>query len=218
MLKIADSRNIWLSSDTHYGHKNICRGVTDWRMPDESLPIHSTRDFNTIEEMNDAIVNNINEVVKKGDVLVHLGDWSFGGRDNVEIFRDRIICDEIHLTLGNHDHHIERNKGDIQNLFASVQDFLRLKYNKRHYEMMHYPLTTWNNLRRGRIHLHGHCHLPDNRKISGGRRIDVGMDGHPEFRPYNLMDELYEIMRDIPVGSEMGEDDHHLNNVQNIVG
>jgi len=29
--------------------------------------------------MNDTLVNNINEMVGENDVLIHLGDWSFGG-------------------------------------------------------------------------------------------------------------------------------------------
>ena len=43
---------------THYNHKNICKGTTEWG--DAEL---SCRDFQTIEEMNDAIVNSINKYV-----------------------------------------------------------------------------------------------------------------------------------------------------------
>ena len=63
MLKLNNDKKIWITSDTHYGHKNICRGVTDWRMPNGSIPINQTRDFKTLDKMNDTIVKNINDVV-----------------------------------------------------------------------------------------------------------------------------------------------------------
>ena len=53
MIKIEKDRKVFVTSDTHYGHKNICRGVTAWRLPDGSIPIDQTRDFNTIEQMNE---------------------------------------------------------------------------------------------------------------------------------------------------------------------
>lgn len=70
----------------------------------------SVRDFDTIEEMNDAIVNSINEIVGQDDWLVCLGDWSFGGIENIWKFRQRINCNKIIHILGNHDHHIANNR------------------------------------------------------------------------------------------------------------
>ncbi len=76
--------------------------------------------------MNDVIVDNINSIVGENDVLIHLGDWSFGGFDNIAEFRSRIVCKNVHLTYGNHDHHIRRNKDDIQSIFSSTQDYMYL--------------------------------------------------------------------------------------------
>jgi len=63
--------------------------------------------------------------------------------------------------------------------------------------------------------LHGHCHLPTHLRFGKGQRMDVGMDGHPEFRPYNMMDEVIPLLRHRPKISEVGEYDHHLDNIQN---
>jgi calcineurin-like phosphoesterase family protein len=218
MLKLDKEKKVWVTSDTHFGHGNICRGVTNWRMPDGSIPEAQTRNFLTLDKMNDAIVNNINEVVGQDDVLVHFGDWSFGGFENIEILRNRIFCKEIHLILGNHDHHIDRNRENCQSLFTSVQWFLQLSYMGETIECMHFPISSWNSLRKGRIHLHGHCHLPHHAKISNGRRMDVGMDGHPEFRPYDLLREIVNPMKKVQIGSEMGPLDHHMDDMKNIVG
>ena len=62
MIKIDNNIKVWITSDTHYNHTNICRGVTNWRMPDGSIPESQTRNFDTLDKMNSAIVNNINEL------------------------------------------------------------------------------------------------------------------------------------------------------------
>lgn len=209
-MELKTDKKIWITSDSHYAHLNICRGVTKWRTEAGEIPVEQTRDFSSLEKMNDAIVRNINKCVGQDDVLVHLGDWSFGGFENIAAFRYRIVCQEIHLVLGNHDHHIERNREGCQDLFTTVNHYLRLIHQGRTIELLHYPISSWNGLRKGRIHLHGHCHLPHHLKISNGRRMDVGMDGHPEFRPYDLFRECIVPLEKVEIGSELGAIDHHL--------
>jgi len=216
VIKIENDIKVWITSDTHYSHTNICRGVTNWRMPDGSIPESQTRDFPNIDKMNTAIVNNINEVVGQDDVLIHLGDWSFGGFENIEEFYNRLICKNIHLILGNHDHHIDRNRENIKRLFLSVSWFEQFQYQGETIEMMHYPISSWNALRKGRIHLHGHCHLPHAVKITNGRRMDIGMDGHPEFRPYDLLRECINPLKKLKTGSELGALDHHIDLLQHM--
>ena len=216
MIKIENDIKVWITSDTHYSHTNICRGVTNWRIPDGSIPELQTRDFPNIDKMNTAIVNNINEVVGQDDVLIHLGDWSFGGFENIEEFYNRLICKNIHLILGNHDHHIDRNRENIKRLFLSVSWFEQFQYQGETIEMMHYPISSWNALRKGRIHLHGHCHLPHAVKITNGRRMDIGMDGHPEFRPYDLLRECINPLKKLKTGSELGALDHHIDLLQHM--
>ena len=87
-------KNIWFTSDTHFGHKNIVRGTSEWDLTGNH---QSTRDFDTMEEHNYALVKAINATVKSEDILYHLGDWSFGGHENIKKFRDQLNCQEIHL-------------------------------------------------------------------------------------------------------------------------
>lgn len=54
---------IWFTSDTHFGHENVLK-FTD-------------RPWETIWQMNDAIVDNINGRVAVDDELYILGDFSF---------------------------------------------------------------------------------------------------------------------------------------------
>lgn len=211
---------IWFSSDFHYGHKNICRGISEWPSRDGG---GNTRDFNTLEEMNDAIVNGINSVIQQEDILYFLGDWSFGGIENVWNLRKRIVCRTIHFVLGNHEQHIKKNtqiaipatdriildaldiiyERDSQNLnhvylqdlFTSVNYYREIEIDKQVFVLSHYPMEEWFEMdRKGGIMLHGHCHHTiDNCMINATyKRMDVGIDWK-EFRPYSL-EEILGIM------------------------
>jgi len=214
MIKIDTNTNVWVTSDSHFSHKNICRGVTNWRLSNGEIPVEQTRDFATIEKMNTAIVNNINEVVGQDDILIHLGDWSFGGYEQIREFWDRLVCKNIHLILGNHDHHIDRNRDGSQGLFQSVSHYNTVEIGDYKFQLMHYPISSWDGLNKGVMHLHGHCHLPTNKRFGVGKRMDVGMDGHPEFRPYNLIREIVPLLKKRPIKSEIGED-HHTDEIVN---
>jgi len=202
-------QNLWFTSDTHYNHANICSSTTQW-----SNPV-TLRDFKTLEHMNAHIVGNINEMVGQDDILFHLGDWSFGGFEQIQIFRDSIFCKNVHIITGNHDHHIERNKEDVQSLFSSVNKYVELNVKwdvatqlqrEQSFILMHFPIASWNNLAKGVIHLHGHVHLPAERRIGPGKIMDVGVDGNG-LNPISL-EEILKIMEKQPINS-MIPDDHH---------
>jgi calcineurin-like phosphoesterase family protein len=213
--KLLTTGKVWITSDTHYGHKNIVRGTTNWRTQDGEVPVDSTRDFQTIEQMNERLIDGINHFVGQDDTLIMLGDVSFGGFENIGIFLNRIICKNIHLILGNHDHHVENNRGDIQGKFLSVQHYLEVNIEGKNFVLCHYPLQSWHGLNKGVIHLHGHVHLPEHRKFGNGKRMDVGVDGNG-MNPYSISD-IIKIMDKIPVGSDMSGD-HHLDNLVGVVG
>ena len=64
------------------------------------------------------------------------------------------------------------------------------------------------------MHLHGHVHLPNERKFGKGRKMDVGMDGHPDFRPYHILREIVPVLTKREILSDMS-DDHHLERLLN---
>jgi len=213
--KILTNGVVWITSDTHYSHKNICRGVTNWRTKDGKIPIESTRDFNTIEDMNSVIVDNINSKIGPDDTLIHLGDFSFGGFDKIGQFLDRLVCKNIHLVLGNHDHHIKNNRENIHDRFLSIQNYLEVNIGGANFVLSHYPLCSWNQLSKGAIQLHGHVHLPTNKKWGNGKRLDVGVDGN-NYQPYKLT-EIVHMMDRREVRSEI-TNDHHLDDIDGVVG
>jgi calcineurin-like phosphoesterase family protein len=206
-INLEQHQQLFFTSDTHYMHKNICRGVTNWTDAEDI-----TRDFKTLDQMNDRIVRGINDVVGQDDILFHLGDWSFGGFESIWKFRHQINCQNIHLVLGNHDHHIERDREGIRQIFSSVNQYVELNVNKEHnFVLMHYPIMSWNNMNDGVIHLHGHVHLPPDRRIGKGKMMDVGVDGNG-MDPISLT-KVLTLMNSQPIKSGF-EFDHHVKRVE----
>jgi calcineurin-like phosphoesterase family protein len=193
--------NTWFTSDTHYFHTNIAGPkVSSWK--------NGYRNFNSVHEMNDTLIKNINDCVKEDDILYHLGDWSFGGPHNIYYFRKSLICKNIHLILGNHDQYIV-NK-DIKmidsffnpySLFSSVGDVFTGYIGKNKFHLSHYAHRIWPGSHKGNIHLYGHSHgnTPD-----FGKSMDVGVDCHPEFRPFHI-DEILKKMEKV----DIKKIDHH---------
>lgn len=216
--------NIFFTSDTHYGHKNIAsKNESQWKA--------GWREYKNVDDMNYNLINQINKIVDYDDILYHLGDWSFGGIENIWKFRSQISCRNIHLILGNHDHHIEENKilpnchygmqgvitdilpnqtvsfGGIeaQELFSSVSHYKEIKTSAGIIVLSHYGHRVWHGSHKGWIHLYGHSHgsLP-----MYGKSMDVGVDSARvllgEYRPFYLS-EVVQLMRDRSIDFP----DHH---------
>lgn len=202
-----EKRKLFFTSDTHYGHANICRGTSTW------TDLSGTRDFDEIEVMNQTIVDNINSVVGENDILIHLGDFSFGRIDNITKFREQLVCENIYLVLGNHDEHIAKNKNDLRSLFAHVDKTMTVEYKgedgyKSHFFLSHYPIASWPNMQRGVYHLHGHVHLPPHLRVSDTRAMDVGVDGNG-LKPI-IVEDVIGILRNKPIANLILKQDHHL--------
>jgi calcineurin-like phosphoesterase family protein len=210
-IELNKGQTLWFTSDTHYNHTNICRATTSWKDSDAV-----TRDFSSLERMNEELIFWINKRVGQDDILIHLGDWSFGGFESIKEFRDRIICQNVHLVLGNHDHHIRNNRDNVQSLFSSVHDYLDLdvrwwvagkKKEHARFICMHYPIASWNGMNDGAIHLHGHVHLPKHLRMAAGKAMDVGVDGN-DLEPIE-MDDILIKMVSRPIAKLTLPKDHH---------
>lgn len=202
-VTLKESQQLWISSDFHYHHRNIVAGVTSW------TPGRGQRPFQTLEEMNERLVQTLNTNVAAGDILVCLGDWAFGNANRAREFREQINCTDIRLVLGNHDHDIRRNKGDLQTLFTKVCTMVDMRVQGQDFVLLHYPLAVWDGIGRGVMHLHGHSHRRPEKRFGPGRMMDVGLDGHPDFCPYNV-EEIIDLLKDRPLAGLLPGDYHEL--------
>lgn len=186
LCKIKDDKtDIFISSDMHGYHKNLCKGSTTWGNPELNC-----RDFKDEFEMTDIMIDNLNSVVREQDIFIHLGDVAFGGKGNVQKLLNRINCKNIVLLSGNHDYDTQKPENVILEC-----DYLELRLAcKTLVCMFHYPITIWNECHKNSLNLFGHSH---NKHRPKGRSKDVGLDTNNLF-PYKLTDIIKELEQ-IPI-------------------
>lgn len=128
--------------------------------------------------MDAALVEALNQSVRKRDLLYHIGDFCgpfAEGRDvqvdHAEKIRRAIRCKSIRLVCGNHDPKGARFKS----LFDKVRDqySLRAEHSGERLLLSHYPLRAWRGQMGGAMHLYGHTH---GALEELGRSMDVGVD------------------------------------------
>lgn len=220
-FKSKETKVFWFS-DPHFYHTNICTATSEWK--DKS----GCRDFVSTEAMTSYIINEINNTVGSDDVLFCLGDWSFGGIENIKKSRDRIVCKNIHLVLGNHDHNIEGNKKFdgilLQELFTSVSHYLKVSVDGQLIVMSHFPMISWEKSYASSWMLHGHTHgtLYNNQTIQWGgddywyktsKILDVGIDSiHMLSNTYKPLS--FQQIRKIMNKKSILQVDHHNERTQ----
>ena len=143
------SRNIWVSSDLHYNHANIIKFI-DYNG-------NRVRDFDTVEEMNEKLLESHNSVVKPGDLWYNLGDVFMGDRD--KFLKDWPKFNGAkRLLVGNHDDIKFLSSGG---LFQKIM--MWRQFSDMNIVMTHVPIHE-SGMWRGRdtkapsLNVHGHIH------------------------------------------------------------
>jgi calcineurin-like phosphoesterase family protein len=89
--------NIWITSDTHWGHSNIIRYC--------NRPFLTSGDTPDVDAMDHALLSNWREVVKAEDTIIHLGDVCFKwSKERTQSTLQNLPGYKI-LIMGNHDRH-----------------------------------------------------------------------------------------------------------------
>lgn len=183
-FNINEADNIFFTSDTHFGHKNIIK--------------YCDRPFESIQEHDQVIINNWNSVVQDGDIVFHLGDFCFRNEDNSCEDYLKKLNGQIHLIWGNHDQAAKQfaktigDKGFFTNAkIRFLGDYKRIKVYEQDIILSHYAFRVWDKSHYSSWNLYGHSHgtLPDDPHTLG---IDVGVDSH-NFYPIRF-DRVKEIM------------------------
>ncbi|MEA5602409.1 metallophosphoesterase family protein [Nostoc sp. UHCC 0252] len=165
---------IWFTADTHFGHKKILE--------------YTERPFSSIEEMDEALIENWNSKVTADDEVYHLGDVGLCSPQKLKKILER-LNGKIYLIRGNHDKAAEACK----DRFEWIKDYYELTIpDSEGYQgrqlivLLHYAMRVWQASHYGTCHLYGHSHgqLPDD---STSLSFDVGVDCH-NYAPINYDD------------------------------
>ena len=91
------TKEIFFTSDQHYGHFNIIR--------------YCNRPFSSVEEMDETLIQNHNKKVRQSDIVYMVGDLAFH-KDRAQIIAllKRLNGRKI-LVTGNHD--LLMHQGDL---------------------------------------------------------------------------------------------------------
>lgn len=188
---------VFFTSDTHFGHKNIMKYCRRTKfMTEEEVALLEAADLGKISQrdvaissasvnrMNQAMIDNINDVVGEDDVLYHLGDVFYGCNfDFAKRIRDKIKCRTIHHILGNHDEPI------FMSLFSSSSQYAEVVVDKQRIFLCHYPMRSWNKSHDGAWSLYGHVH---------GRSWEEDKYGLSSYDRANLNKKFKEVISSCP--------------------
>ena len=131
-------------ADLHFGHKNI-------------LTLANRR-FSSIEEHDQYVIDCINSIVDKGDLLYILGD--LGYRSDKEKLKEmllRINTRNIHVVKGNHDKLATLVEFKRTGVIADVKEYMKVQKGNDTVVCFHYPIREWEGYYHGWYHAYGHC-------------------------------------------------------------
>lgn len=192
-IQIKDLKKLWFSSDWHMNHLPIIK--------------YTNRPFNTVEDMNNTIISNVNEKVKENDILINCGDVILGQNSMFNNYMDQIKCRTIYNCIGNHDIKNIIKKSELlpyregEHVYWSYT-ILIMVYNGSKllfsFTCSHCPMPRHNYI--GICNIHGHLHtFEDISKYDGrdrplalelladGHYYDCGVDRH-NFYPVSFID------------------------------
>ncbi len=167
--------SLWFTSDTHFGHTNIIK--------------YQDRPWDSVEDMDKALIENWNAVVGPKDDVYHVGDFCFPrGPDRWWPY----LNGKIYMVFGNHDF---RHRKRLAELAEWSGDVRYVRYKGLRFFLSHYAHRTWYQRYRGAMHLYGHWH--GSGPVGLGRSMDVSVEAN-DYKPFHL-DEVVEKLKQRPI-------------------
>ena len=216
------SNSKWhILADPHFSHGNIikyCKRLAfcNEQEKNEIIRYHAIPDHierrkaekalriskETIQRMDQGILDNTNKKVGYDDWLIINGDFCFGDEKDWENYRRIINCRYVILCLGNHDiDTVWENGYPEEKLLFDEKIFTKVfphgkpmtfLIHGRKYVVGHYAMRVWDQSHRGSAMFYGHTHgaLYDDPNILS---FDVGVDCH-DYTPLCIPDDTDKIL------------------------
>lgn len=163
------SSKLFFTSDTHFGHFNICRLCN--------------RPFDSRSAMDQGLIERWNAVVPEDGVVVHCGDFMLPHKNDLKEYMHYMskLNGCIHLCRGNHDR-ISLSDVEVNEKLGLVQDILKIQVDGVSIIACHFPLLAYPS----DYHVFGHIHTLKDGTCHGldasvptmlrASQFDVGVD------------------------------------------
>ena len=152
----------YIISDTHFNHSNIIK--------------YCNRPFKDVIEMNKKIINNWNMIVRKDDIVYHLGDFLLGSKKDLANIVSK-LNGKIYLIKGNHDHLTTKSYEECEIKVLKNAPIILDEYKVI---LSHRPLP--DSMLKNYLNIHGHIHerkiedIYDNNLYDKNKHINVSCD------------------------------------------
>ena len=166
-LNIEDPDKLFLTSDSHLGHFNICK--------------YCHRPFQSRSEMDQTLIKNWNAVVPEDGIVVHCGDFMLPHNEDIKEYNKYLnrLNGRVLLLRGNHD---LASLDWVSDKLIAVRDQAMIVVDGVKIFAQHYPCAAFN----GDYHVYGHIHTladgtcygidGDVTKVMRKNTYDVGVD------------------------------------------
>lgn len=173
------NQNIFFVSDFHAYHD-----------PKWPIPLWELRGYESMEEMNEDIIEKVNARVGENDILWNLGDGFLNANEEmVNAFLDRINCQNIYYLFGNHENPLYRiYKREVQRFIKEEMvasslpvngnwdveiyplryknvvfygNYQEISVNKKHVILSHFAFRIFRGNQHNFYALSGHSHNSD---------------------------------------------------------
>ena len=134
------------------------RYLADMHFDHDSIIAYDNRPFDSVEEMNEALIANWNRVVTDPEDLTWiLGDFCFRDGERWVELLSRLNGRKA-LILGNHDDSSAVGEESVRAQLEDVAEYREILDRDRHVVLCHYPILVFRDHYFGWYHLYGHVH------------------------------------------------------------
>ena len=163
---------IWFTADTHFFHANILG--------------FCHRPWDTVEEMDTALITNWNELVDDDDIIYHLGDFVMGDARLARKYFSQ-LKGNIRVVPGSHDkkwiksayHTYSKSGYEVFILPPLCTITSKIDGKPQPIVLCHYAMKVWDRSHYNSYQLYGHSH---GRLPGVGKQYDVGVRLLPRLR------------------------------------
>lgn len=129
--------------------------IADCHFGDEKVIHFSYRPFETVEEMDAAMIRNWNRRINDWDDVYIVGDLIHRSEDPEYYLKQ--LKGRLHLIVGNHDRKL-KEEGHLSKYFVEIAEYLVIRDGNHRLVLFHYPMLEWDGYYYGTWHVFGHIH------------------------------------------------------------